>query len=139
MFRRAFKSFESGFAVRLILLIGFMVVNGLTNVHAQAKQDVPGADLIVHNAKIFTGNPAQREASAPAVNSRRVFRSQSTLASGMRSSSAGRAHARTHGTESFRKFLVGYPSCRMVALTRLPSLMYSWDSVADLATQSCIS
>lgn len=62
-----------GIAVKLILLIGFMVVNGLTNVHAQARQEAPGADLIVHNAKIFTGNPAQPAASALAVKSGRIY------------------------------------------------------------------
>lgn len=60
-------------AVKLILLIGFMVANGLGNVHAQAKQEAPGADLIVYNAKIFTGNPAQPAASAVAVKSGRIY------------------------------------------------------------------
>jgi predicted amidohydrolase YtcJ len=50
-----------------------MVVTGLTNVHAQARQDVPGADLIVHNARIFTGNPAQPAASALAVKNGRIY------------------------------------------------------------------
>lgn len=59
--------------MKLILLIGFLVVNGLTNTHAQARQEVPGADLIVHNARIFTGNPAQPEASALAVKSGRIY------------------------------------------------------------------
>jgi len=54
-------------------LIAFMVVVGLTNAHAQAKQDAPGADLIVHNAKVFTGNPAQPEASALAVKNGRIY------------------------------------------------------------------
>lgn len=58
--------------VKLLLLIGFMVVNGLANVHAQAKPDTTGADLIVHNAKIFTGNSAQPAASAVAVKSGRI-------------------------------------------------------------------
>ena len=71
--RCAFKSIEVGMAVKLILLIGFMVVNGLSNVHAQAQQEAPGADLIVHNAKIFTGNPAQPAASALAVKSGRIY------------------------------------------------------------------
>jgi predicted amidohydrolase YtcJ len=60
-------------AVKSILLIGFMLVNGLTIVHAQARQDAPGADLIVHNAKIFTGNPAQPAASALAVKGGRIY------------------------------------------------------------------
>ncbi|QGW80245.1 amidohydrolase family protein [Variovorax paradoxus] len=60
-------------AVKLILVIGLIVANGLTNAHAQARQDAPGADLIVHNAKIFTGNPAQPAASALAVKSGRIY------------------------------------------------------------------
>jgi predicted amidohydrolase YtcJ len=55
------------------LLIAFIAVCGLTNAHAQAKQEAPGADLIVHNAKIFTGNPAQPEASALAVKNGRIY------------------------------------------------------------------
>jgi predicted amidohydrolase YtcJ len=50
-----------------------MVMNGLTNAHAQAKREAPGADLIVHNAKIFTGNPAQPAASALAVKGGRIY------------------------------------------------------------------
>jgi predicted amidohydrolase YtcJ len=57
----------------LRLLIVFMAVYGLTNAHAQAKRDAPGADLIVHNAKIFTGNAAQPEASALAVKNGRIY------------------------------------------------------------------
>lgn len=60
-------------AVKLRVLIGLMVVNGLIAVHAQAQQEAPGADLIVHNAKIFTGDPAQPEASAVAVKSGRIY------------------------------------------------------------------
>jgi predicted amidohydrolase YtcJ len=59
--------------VKLILLIGFMVMNGLANIHAQARQEAPGADLIVHNAKIFTGNPGQPAASALAVKNGRIY------------------------------------------------------------------
>jgi len=70
---RSFESIEWGVAVKLILLIGFMVVNGLSNAHAQAKQEAPGADLIVHNAQIFTGNPAQPAASALAVKGGRIY------------------------------------------------------------------
>lgn len=55
------------------LLIAFMAVCGLSNAHAQAGQDVPGADLIVHNARIFTGNRAQPEASALAVKAGRIY------------------------------------------------------------------
>jgi predicted amidohydrolase YtcJ len=50
-----------------------MVVYGLTSAHAQTKPEAPGADLIVHNAKIFTGNPAQPEASALAVKDGRIY------------------------------------------------------------------
>jgi len=60
-------------AVKLTLLIGLMLVNGLTNVHAQGKQAESGADLIVHNAKIFTGNRAQPAASAVAVKNGRIY------------------------------------------------------------------
>lgn len=59
--------------MKLILVIGLIVANGLTNAYAQARQDAPGADLIVHNAKIFTGNPAQPAASAVAVKSGRIY------------------------------------------------------------------
>jgi predicted amidohydrolase YtcJ len=55
------------------LLIAFMAAYGLTNAKAQVKQDAPGADLIVHNARIFTGNPAQPEASALAVKAGRIY------------------------------------------------------------------
>lgn len=60
-------------AVKLILVIGFMVVNGLTNAYAQARQEASGADLIVYNAKIFTGNRAQPAASALAVKNGRIY------------------------------------------------------------------
>ena len=59
--------------MKLILLIGFIVVNGLINTHAQTKQELAGADLIVHNALIFTGNSAQPAASALAVKSGRIY------------------------------------------------------------------
>jgi len=59
--------------VKFILLIVFMAVHGVSSVHAQARQEAQGADLIVHNAKIFTGNPAQPEASAVAVKSGRIY------------------------------------------------------------------
>lgn len=59
--------------MKLIFLIGFMVANGLANAHAQARPEAPGADLIVHNARIFTGNLAQPEASALAVKSGRIY------------------------------------------------------------------
>ncbi|QCP14905.1 amidohydrolase [Pseudoduganella umbonata] len=53
--------------------MAFMVVNGLAGAHAQATREAPGADLIVHNAKIFTGNPAQPEAAALAVKNGRIY------------------------------------------------------------------
>ena len=60
-------------AVKLILVIGLIVANGLANAHAQAKPEAAGADLIVHNAKIFTGNPAQPSASALAIKGGRIY------------------------------------------------------------------
>src|SRR4028119_1868070 len=55
------------------LLITFMAACGMTVAHAQTKQEAPGADLIVHNAKISTGNRAQPEASALAVKNGRIY------------------------------------------------------------------
>ncbi|USX14004.1 amidohydrolase [Oxalobacteraceae bacterium OTU3CAMAD1] len=60
-------------ALKSILLIGLMVLNGLGNAHAQTSQEAPGADLIVHNAKVFTGNRAQPAASAVAVKNGRIY------------------------------------------------------------------
>lgn len=57
----------------LRFLIAFMAMHGLTSAWAQPKQETSGADLIVHNAKIFTGNPAQPEASALAVKHGRIY------------------------------------------------------------------
>lgn len=59
--------------MKLRLLIGIMVLAGIGNAHAQAKQEALGADLIVHNARIFTGNPAQPAASALAVKGGRIY------------------------------------------------------------------
>lgn len=64
---------KRGMALKLILLIGLVVLNGLGNAHAQARQEAPGADLIVHNAKVFTGNNAQPAASAVAVKNGRIY------------------------------------------------------------------
>jgi predicted amidohydrolase YtcJ len=50
-----------------------MAACGMTVAHAQTKQEAPGADLIVYNAKIFTGNRAQPEASALAVKNGRIY------------------------------------------------------------------
>ncbi|WP_431101543.1 amidohydrolase [Roseateles noduli] len=59
--------------VKLKRLIAGLVMIGLTHVHAQVKQEATGADLIVHNARIFTGNAAQPAASALAVKSGRIY------------------------------------------------------------------
>lgn len=59
--------------MKRLLLIGLMVANGLASVHAQTTQEATGADLIVHNAKIFTGNAAQPAASAVAVKNGRIL------------------------------------------------------------------
>lgn len=48
-------------------------VTSLSAVRAQPPQDDPGADLIIFNAKIYTGNRAQPEASALAVKKGRVY------------------------------------------------------------------
>lgn len=55
------------------ILIAFVTVSAFSSVHAQTTQDEPGADLIVFNAKIFTGNRAQPEASALAVTKGRIY------------------------------------------------------------------
>ena len=54
-------------------LFAFMAACASTNVHAQANPETQGADLIVHNAKVFTGNLAQPEASALAVKNGRIY------------------------------------------------------------------
>lgn len=59
--------------VKSILLIGVILVNGLANANAQGVQEPPGADLIVHNARIHTGNAAQPAASALAVKNGRIY------------------------------------------------------------------
>ncbi|MCC2674499.1 MAG: amidohydrolase, partial [Ramlibacter sp.] len=59
--------------MKSVLLVGLMVVIGLANAHAQGRQVPPGADLILHNARIFTGNPAQPAASALAVKDGRIY------------------------------------------------------------------
>jgi predicted amidohydrolase YtcJ len=50
-----------------------MVANGLSYANAQTTQEASGADLIVHNAQIFTGNRAQPAASALAVKNGRIY------------------------------------------------------------------
>jgi hypothetical protein len=49
------------------LLIALLAAHGMACVQAQPAQEPVGADLIVFNAKIFTNNLAQPEASALAV------------------------------------------------------------------------
>ncbi|SEL50959.1 hypothetical protein SAMN05444354_106258 [Stigmatella aurantiaca] len=55
------------------VLIAFLTISSLSSAQAQATQDDPGADLIVVNAKIFTGNRAQPEASGLAVKKGRIY------------------------------------------------------------------
>jgi hypothetical protein len=71
--RGALTNQSKEISVKLMLLIGFLVVNGWTNAYAQTKQESLGADLIVHNAKIFTGSSAQPAATALAVRSGRIY------------------------------------------------------------------
>ena len=59
--------------MKLIFVIGLMVANSLASAHAHAAQEAAGADLIVHNARIYTGNRAQPEASALAVKNGRIY------------------------------------------------------------------
>lgn len=53
-----------------IVFVAFFCVS---SVNAQPAQEPPGADLIVHNARIYTGNRAQPEASALAVKNGRIY------------------------------------------------------------------
>ncbi|MNR92785.1 N-substituted formamide deformylase precursor [compost metagenome] len=55
------------------LLIAFAMSVSFTSAQAQSAPADPGADLIVINAKIFTGNRAQPEASALAVRDGRIY------------------------------------------------------------------
>lgn len=55
------------------VLIAFVTISSISTAQAQATQDDPGADLIVVNAKIFTGNRAQPEASGLAVKKGRIY------------------------------------------------------------------
>src|SRR5690554_2413317 len=55
------------------LLIALMAVLCASAIQAQSGQKPPGADLIMFNARIFTGNPAQPEASALAVKHGRIY------------------------------------------------------------------
>lgn len=53
--------------------IALLAILCTSTVQAQLPRQSPGADLIVFNAKIFTGNPAQPEASALAVKHGRIY------------------------------------------------------------------
>jgi len=55
------------------LLIALMAIAPFSAIQAQSTKDNPGADLIVFNAKIFTGNRGQPEASALAVKKGRIY------------------------------------------------------------------
>ena len=55
------------------LLIASLALLCASTAHAQSPQERPDADLIVFNAKIFTGNLAQPEASALAVKNGRIY------------------------------------------------------------------
>ena len=54
-------------------LIGFVAIVWFSAVQAQPAPESSGADLIVFNAKIFTGNRAQPEATALAVKDGRIY------------------------------------------------------------------
>lgn len=55
------------------LLVALVTASSLSAVYAQSTQEAAGADLIVINAKVFTGNRAQPEASALAVKDGRIY------------------------------------------------------------------
>ncbi len=55
------------------VLIALLAVHNAHVVPAQAARQPPGADLIVFNAKVFTANLAQPEASALAVKDGRIY------------------------------------------------------------------
>lgn len=55
------------------LFIAYVTISSFSAAQAQTMQEAPGADLIVVNAKIYTGNRAQPEASALAVKKGRIF------------------------------------------------------------------
>lgn len=59
--------------MKSILLIGLLALGSLISVRAQTLPETSGADLIVYNAKIFTGNPSQPAASALAVKDGRIY------------------------------------------------------------------
>jgi predicted amidohydrolase YtcJ len=55
------------------IFIAFVTIASFSAAQAQTTQEQPGADLIVINAKIFTGNRGQPEASAFAVKKGRIY------------------------------------------------------------------
>jgi len=55
------------------IFIAFVTTFSFSVVQAQTTQEQPGADLIVINAKIFTGSRVQPEASALAVKNGRIY------------------------------------------------------------------
>ena len=55
------------------ILVAIVTISSFTVAHAQSVQGDPGADLIIVNAKIYTGNRAQPEASALAVKKGRIY------------------------------------------------------------------
>ena len=55
------------------LLAALLAAHGIHGAHAQSALPPAGADLIVFNAKVFTGNRAQPEASAVAVKQGRIY------------------------------------------------------------------
>lgn len=55
------------------VLIYSLAIFCASAVCAQSQQQLPGADLIVFNAKVFTGNLAQPEATALAVKNGRIY------------------------------------------------------------------
>jgi predicted amidohydrolase YtcJ len=55
------------------IIIALVAISSFSAVQAQTTQDQAGADLIVFNAQIFTGNRAQPEASALAVTKGRIY------------------------------------------------------------------
>lgn len=59
--------------MKLKVLVGLIALYALTCANAQSKQEEPGADLIVFNAKVYTGNRAQPDATAVAVKKGRIY------------------------------------------------------------------
>jgi predicted amidohydrolase YtcJ len=55
------------------IIMRLVVTFCVSSAHAQPTQNIPGADLIVFNAKIFTNNRGQPEASALAVKNGRIY------------------------------------------------------------------